>query len=105
MATTSARISINIDEDVKKAAQRVLDEIGMDMTTAIDTFLRTVIREERIPLDLQTDKAYKEAVHKEYIKAELDKARFEAADPNTQWISQEVMMAGIAKRREARSRV
>lgn len=103
--TTTARISVNIDEDVKKGAQRVLSEIGMDMTTAIDTFLRTIIREERIPLDLQTQRAYSEASHKEYIKSELAKAKPEAADPDTKWISQEDMIARIAKRREARNNV
>lgn len=101
--TTTARISINIDADVKKEAQRVLSEIGMDLTTAIDTFLRTVIREERIPLDLQTVEAYKKAAHTEYIKAELAKAKSEAADTGTQWISQEDMIARIAKRREVRN--
>jgi addiction module RelB/DinJ family antitoxin len=63
MSTT--RISVNIDEDVKQGALRVFGEIGMDMTTAIDSFLRTVVREERIPFDLRTAKAYREAAHRE----------------------------------------
>jgi antitoxin component of RelBE/YafQ-DinJ toxin-antitoxin module len=43
--------------------------------------LRTIVREERIPFDLRTKQAYREAVHREYINAELEKAKSEAADP------------------------
>jgi addiction module RelB/DinJ family antitoxin len=101
----STRISVNIDEDVKQGAQRVLSEIGMDMTTAIDSFLRALVREERIPFDLRTAKAYREAAHREYINAELDKSMLEAADPNTKWLSRNEMKSRLAKRREVRSRV
>ena len=35
IATT--RISVNVEEEVKLGAQRVLSEIGMDLTTAINS--------------------------------------------------------------------
>jgi DNA-damage-inducible protein J len=101
----TARISVNIDKEVKQNALRVLGEIGMDMTTAIDTFLRTIVREERIPFNLRTERAYKEAAHREYIMAELDRAKREAADPNTRWMSQDEMMARLKLQREARKSV
>ena len=103
MATV--RISVNIDGEVKQNAQRVLSEIGMDLTTAIDLLLRTIVREERIPFILQTERSFRENVHTEYIKAELEKARIEAADPNTKWLTHDEVMANIAKRKEARARV
>jgi len=104
---TTARISVKVDEDVKQGAQRVFNEVGMDMTTAINLFLRTVKREERIPFDIRTERAYRqrEAAHHEYILAELEKAELEAADPNTKWLTHEEIMANAAKRREARKRV
>lgn len=101
MAAT-ARISVNVEEEVKQKAQQVLGEIGMDLTTGIDIFLRTIGREGRIPFDLRTEKAYKEAVHREYIRAELEKSILEAADPNTKRFTHEEIMAGIEQRREAR---
>jgi len=102
IATT--RISVNIDEEVKQNAQRVLGEIGMDMTTAINSFLRTLVREERIPFELRTERAYQDAVaaHTAYIKAELDKAKQEAADHNTKWMPHNEMMSRLNARREAR---
>jgi len=103
MAT--ARISVNIDGEVKQSAQKILSEIGMDLTTAIDLLLRTIVREERIPFILQTEKSFRESAHTEYIKAELEKAKLEAADPNTKWLTHDEVMANIAKRKEARARV
>ena len=103
MAT--ARISVNIDGEVKQNAQKILGEIGMDLTTAIDLLLRTIVGEERIPFILQTERAFRENAHTEYIKAELEKAKLEAADPNTKWLTHEEVMANIAKRKEARARV
>jgi DNA-damage-inducible protein J len=100
---STARISVNVDEEIKQSAQRILAEIGMDMTTAIDLTLRAIVREERIPFDLCTERAYRDTAHTEYIKAELEKARLEAADPNTEWVSQAEMVAMLTKQREARS--
>jgi len=103
MATS--RISVNIDDDVKQNAKKILSEIGMDLTTAIDLLLRTIVREERIPFMLQTERSFRESAHTEYIKAELEKAKLEAADPNTKWLTHEEVMGNIAKRKEARARV
>ena len=101
----SARISVNIDGEVKQNAQKILSEIGMDLTTAIDLLLRTIVREERIPFTLQTERSFRENAQIEYIKAELEKAKIEAADPNTKWLTHDEVMANIAKRKEARARV
>ena len=103
MAT--ARISVNVDEDIKQNAQRILAEIGMDMTTVIDLLLRTIIREERIPFDLCTERAYREAAYKEYINSELEKSLLEANDPNTKRLSHDEVMAQLTRQRAARNRV
>ncbi len=98
----TARISVNIDGDVKTNAQRILSEIGMDLTTVIDLLLRTIVREERIPLNLQTEKAYRADSYKRYIKAELDQSKLEASDPNTKWLAHSEVMGKLWAQREAR---
>lgn len=50
-----AQISLRIDDDVKKNAETTLDEIGLSMSTAITIFLKTVVREQRIPFELTAD--------------------------------------------------
>jgi addiction module RelB/DinJ family antitoxin len=79
--------------------------MGLDMTTAIDIFLRTVLIEKRLPFEVRTEHAYREAEHRAYINAELDKSMLEAADPNTAWLSQDEMKARLTRRRDARSHV
>jgi len=103
MAT--ARISVNIDGEVKQNAQRILGEIGMDLTTAIDLFLRTIVREERIPFDLKTKNAYQEDAYKQYISVELEKSMIEANDPNTKWLSHDDVIAKLDQQRKRRSNV
>ena len=100
---TTARISVNVDGDIKQNAQKILSEIGMDLTTAIDLLLRTIVREERIPFILQTEKSYRESVYAQYIQTELAKSKVEAADPDTNWASHGEVVAKLRGQREARS--
>jgi len=97
---SSARISVNVDSEVKQDAQKILGEIGMDLTTAVDLLLRTIVREERIPFNLQTERAYREAAHREYIRVELGKAKLEAANPNTIWRTHDEVMANLKVQEE-----
>jgi DNA-damage-inducible protein J len=92
ISLSTARISVNVDAEIKQNAQRVLREIGMDMTTAIDLLLRTIVREERIPFDLRTQKSYQEDVYRQFIHAELEKSKIEAAAPGTKWLTQDDVM-------------
>ena len=39
-------------------AERTLDDIGLSMSTAINIFLRAVVRENRIPFELRADPFY-----------------------------------------------
>jgi DNA-damage-inducible protein J len=99
---STTRISVNIDGEIKQKAQSILGEIGMDMTTAIDLLLRTIVREERIPFDLRTQKNYREELYRQFIREELDKSKAEAADPNTKWMAHEDVMAELDRRRGER---
>jgi len=99
---SNARISVNVDGEIKQSAQKILGEIGMDLTTAIDLLLRTIVREERIPFNLQTERAYRETTHREHIMLELERAKLEAANPNTKWRTHDEVMANLKKQREAR---
>ncbi len=50
MAQTT--LNISIDEDVKKQFDSFCDEIGIDASSAISLFAKTVIREQRIPFEI-----------------------------------------------------
>lgn len=51
MATTN--LNIRTDKNVKEQADRIFSELGLNMTTAINMFLRTTIRENGIPFPLK----------------------------------------------------
>lgn len=53
MATTN--LNIRTDKDIKDQAERIFAELGLNMTTAINIFLRTTIRENGIPFALKLD--------------------------------------------------
>ena len=53
MATTN--LNIRTDKDIKDQAEAIFIELGLNMTTAINMFLRTAIREHGIPFDLKLD--------------------------------------------------
>ena len=58
MAQTN--ISIRIDECIKKQFDEFCEEIGMNMTTAINIFIKRVLREQRIPFALSISDYNKE---------------------------------------------
>ena len=55
------QINVRINDDVKKEAEEVLDEIGMSVTTAVTIFLKTVARERRIPFEVTADPFYSDS--------------------------------------------
>ncbi len=46
------KVTIRMDEDLKKQAEQLFDEFGMNMTTAFTVFAKTVVREKRIPFEI-----------------------------------------------------
>ncbi len=53
-----AQINLRVDDDVKRSAEKILDDIGLSMSAAINVFLKTVVRENRIPFELSADPFY-----------------------------------------------
>jgi len=70
----STSITIRTDKQVKKDAQNILSSLGLDMSTAINIFLRQVIQEEGLPFKVilkqfrdTTQKALKETENNENL--------------------------------------
>ncbi len=56
MAQTT--INVRIDEDVKKQFENFCNETGLNVSTAINLFIKTVIRENEIPFKITADPFY-----------------------------------------------
>ena len=52
MGNKTTNISIRIDSDLKKQADILFEELGMNITTAFNIFVRQTLREGKIPFDI-----------------------------------------------------
>ena len=52
MAGSTTNISIRMDSDLKAQADRLFGELGMNLTTAFNIFVRQSLREGRIPFEV-----------------------------------------------------
>lgn len=50
--------TITIDSDVKREAAILLREFGLDLSSAVNFFLRQMIREQKIPFEIGMGKNY-----------------------------------------------
>jgi len=53
-----AQINIRVDDDVKRKAELVCQDIGISLSSAINVYLKKMGRESRIPFELSIDPFY-----------------------------------------------
>lgn len=46
------KVTIRLDEELKKQAEDLFNELGMNMTTALTVFVKQAVREKRIPFEI-----------------------------------------------------
>ena len=51
MATTN--LNVRIDADLKKQAEEIFNELGLNMSTALTVFLRQTVRSRGIPFEMR----------------------------------------------------
>lgn len=77
MSNTTSNVSFRIDSELKTQADRLFSELGMNMTTAFNIFLRQSVREGRIPFTITTNTPNTETI------AALIEAKQLLSNPNT----------------------
>lgn len=75
MKTT--KLNIRTDKFTKEQAEKIFNQLGLNISTAINMFLIATIRENRIPFELKID-----TPNKETIEA-IDEGRKILNDSNT----------------------
>lgn len=75
MAQTT--INVRIDEDLKKQFEVFCNETGLNISTAINIFIKTVVRENQIPFKIAVDPFYSEEnlTHLKQAKKDLDEGK------------------------------
>mgnify|MGYP002730140476 CR=1 FL=1 len=49
------RGNINIDSELKKSAQELYSDLGLDLSTAVNLFLKQSLREQKIPFEIKRE--------------------------------------------------
>ena len=73
--TTTTNLNIRTDKNIKDRAEAIFSELGLNMTTAVNMFLRASIRENGIPFELKMD------VPNQVTVAAIEEGRRIADDP------------------------
>ena len=76
MSTTSM-IHVRVDDDIKTQATEALDAIGLSMSDAVRLFLKRVVAEQAIPIELKAPNAETRAAMEE--ARAIRRARFATA--------------------------
>lgn len=77
----STNFSVRMDSEIKKQCEALYGELGMNLTTAINVFLRQSLRAGGFPFEVRLDQP-----NKETIAAMLEAERI-AKDPSIQHYS------------------
>lgn len=94
-----ATLSMRVDDTLKKKFDMICDDFGFTSTAAITVFMKTVVRERRIPFEIKA--SGKEQINKEAWEAFLE-MRAQAADAGVQDLSLEEINAEIQNARNER---
>jgi DNA-damage-inducible protein J len=84
-----AQISIRIDDTLKQEAEKLFEELGMNMSTAVNVFIRQTIQQRRIPFAI--------AVDPEPEHNENDKDDPFYSEENMRWIRESIQHAKEGK--------
>lgn len=74
---SSTTISVRLDGETKDAAESLFSELGLNMSVAINAFLRQAVREQRIPFEITA------AAPNGRTVAAIMESKAMLADPNT----------------------
>ena len=62
MTMQKATVSVEVDAAVKEQAVKFLDQMGVDLASAIDMFFRQVIEERRLPFEPKVPQTHAEQI-------------------------------------------
>lgn len=70
---SATTMNIRVDSDIKNNAKEIFAELGMDLTTAVNIFLRQSIRHHGIPFELKVSVPNKETIEAIKEAQEMEK--------------------------------
>ena len=62
MTNSTTNITIRMDSDLKEKADELFNDLGMNISTAFNVFVRQSVREGRIPFNISLNQPNKETI-------------------------------------------
>jgi DNA-damage-inducible protein J len=62
MNTDTINLSIRMEKELKEQAESLFSELGMNMTTALNVFVRQSVRQGKIPFEISLNRPNAETV-------------------------------------------
>jgi len=62
MSTDTVNLSIRMERNLKEQAETLFSELGMNMTTALNIFVRQSVRQGKIPFEISLNRPNAETV-------------------------------------------
>lgn len=65
-------VNIKMDDSLKEQSKELFAKMGLDMTTAVNMFLITVVREKKIPFEISAvSNSYEEEKYEKFFAQKL----------------------------------
>ena len=80
---STTQVTFRIEEQLKKRAETLFDEMGINMTTALNAFIKAAVRDGKMPFELVSD----DYALKMKIREKLEESLAEAVKPDAKWLS------------------
>ena len=90
MADTT--VTIRVDEQIKKNFEEFCEDVGMNMSVAVNIFIRAALRERKIPFEIASDREKSIA---NFMKS-VEKLQAQSVKNGTSEITMEEIDAEIA---------
>ena len=102
--TETTSINIRIDKDLKQQAELLFETLGINMTTAMNIFLRQAVREQALPFRVTAKVDYVPAYkgdydqydsYGEYIKANLKQTELRISEGKMKYYTVDQIKSGL----------
>lgn len=70
----SANVTIRMDEQLKRQAEVLFEDLGMNMTTAFTIFAKAAVRQGKIPFEVALDPFFSET-NQAHLRAAIERMK------------------------------
>ena len=67
----SLNLSVRVDANDKKKFEQFCENVGMNVSTAINMFIKAVLREQKLPFEVRS-KTFDDTIYEKLQEAELE---------------------------------